>query len=167
MREFVLTYKVRWKTTQPKADIAVFEPNELSIYPGLQVVVITEPRDYEGLSVTNGSEQIATELMRQHGVGPFGTAYIEHYRDEFPRLNRELKKPSFDAVWYKWQIVDRAGRPGKITASSPKWSFLPYAAYYPVLLERLGEEVPEWLSRAMADEVGEMAITALGKGLPV
>jgi len=151
MKEIKLQYDVRRKPISQKADITVFEPNELPIYPGLQVVVITEPRDYEGLSVTNGSEYIATALMRKHGIGPFGTAYIEHYRDKWGERVREGDHPSFDAVWYKWKVVE-PGCPVKIAATSPLWHSLPYSPYYPVLLDALGEETPEYILAKIKQE---------------
>ena len=152
MKEYKLRYEVRWKAIPPEADVTVFEPNELPLFPGLQIVVISEPLNYEGLSVTHGSEHIATAMMRKYGVGPFGTAYVEHYRDEFPeRVSRAVQKPSFDAVWYKWLVVN-PGCPVKIEAQSPKWRSLPYYPYYVNFLEALKEPVPEWLPQKMLEE---------------
>lgn len=58
----------------------------------VRVAVFSElPRDeYEGLSVTNGAEHIATDLWKHLDIHPDRTIYVEHYPDERPALVRKI-----------------------------------------------------------------------------
>jgi hypothetical protein len=88
-----------------------------------RVVVYSEPsRDpqkYQGLSVTNGAEHIATALWEQLDVHPDRTVYVEHYPDERPAVIRESPyasksrldgAESFDLVTFEW-TNGKASRP--------------------------------------------------------
>jgi hypothetical protein len=48
---------------------------------GTSVVIATELPDYQGVSVTNGAEAIATQVCLRYGPDPGRTAFIEHYDD--------------------------------------------------------------------------------------
>jgi hypothetical protein len=152
VKKIELEYDVRWNTVTPRADCFVFEPNELyPLFPGMQVVVYSEPENYEGLSVTNGAEQIATALMRQYGIMPFQTCYVEHYSKAAAPWASPKSKPSFDVVWFTWVVVS-PGCPVKIEARKPEWKPLPFT-YYPALCDVLCEDVPDWIKVKVVDQI--------------
>ena len=81
---------------------------------GVSLILITQLEDgYEGLSVTNGIETIATEVVREYELAPAECVWVEHYdhRAEENR-NKIIPAESFDFVEFKW-VADRA--------CAPKW----------------------------------------------
>lgn len=71
------------------------------------VAVFAEPVEYEGLSVTNGAEKIATAVMESLETTPGRVIWIEHYPKE---LHWRKDKESFDVVTFCWE-EERASRP--------------------------------------------------------
>jgi hypothetical protein len=68
-------------------EVRVFDPTEAS--HGLPIVMLTEPNDNDGPSVTNSIEQIAAEVLtrytpEQDGLEP-PFVLVEHYPDRQPR----------------------------------------------------------------------------------
>ena len=43
-----------------------------------KVIILTEPEDNHGTSVTNGVEQIATRVLRDHGIDFHSVQFVEH-----------------------------------------------------------------------------------------
>jgi hypothetical protein len=124
---FTLHYDMAYKSIQPRCDIHVYDvaytehlPKEfLPVFSPTQVVVIAQPLDgYEGVSVTNGSEHIATELAAL-GYLPFETIYVELYPRE-PGMSdqeaEELHRPSYSLIRYEWD--------GNVKARRPQWRSL-------------------------------------------
>ena len=79
------------------------------------VVVLTEPPDNPGLSVTNACKDIATRVVQDFGINPQRTRFIEHYPEEkMTHHGREqVRKETFDEIFFTW---DRNGR-----AFVPMW----------------------------------------------
>lgn len=130
-KSFVLQFYSPNKSVQPKADIYVFEGDiDLSAIPEKtreraaipesveRVVVMSNNAHYQGISVTNACEHIASFLLRDHKIKPEGTLYVEHYASypETRYRNPLFEKPSFDLVRFEW----REGRL-KIGPRFPDW----------------------------------------------
>ena len=154
MRQFELVYEGHNKRSA-RCDITVFEPRELprELWPGCQIVILGEPHPYEGLSVTNAAERIAYKLLIEHGIGLFGgCVYVEHYTQEglSERASGKFCKPSFDVVRVKWggASIDTL-KPAMDRDAGYWWHPIPYA-FYPPLLEALGEPCPEWIQAKIA-----------------
>lgn len=85
------------------------------------VVVYAQPSsDYEGLSVTNGAERIATRLLHLKSktveFKPETTEYVEYYP---PDQDTE----SFSVVEFRWTEMARTSwNPKQLTATDPGWA---------------------------------------------
>jgi hypothetical protein len=151
VKKIELEYDVGHKEKY-EADVYVFEPNELyPLFPGMQVVVYSEPEGNEGYSVTNGAEQIVTALATFDGIGPFQMCYVEHYSEAAAPWASPKSKPSFNVVWFTWTVVGGC-LPFKYRAESPVWRPLPFT-YYPVLCDVLCEDVPDWIKVKVVDQI--------------
>lgn len=103
--DFILNYAMPHRSPEDQARIRLWENN------GKTICLISQMGpDYQGVSVTNGSEHIATELARNHGVSPSNTIYVEHY-PAFDNEDRKWGKPSFDIVSWTWTKDNRAMHP--------------------------------------------------------
>lgn len=154
-RHITLAYK-SFNGTDAQADITVIPPGVLPdwVFPGHRIVVIGEPSPpYDGLSVTNGAELIATALMRQYGIFPMTgpTIYIEYY-PRLPNLSegaaRDHHYPTLDVVLFRWEVA-QCRPPYKIEARLDEneyrgWLPLP-KCYWPYLLTALGAGIPDWV----------------------
>lgn len=65
-----------------------------------------------GTSVTNASEQIASEIVEKMDLTPSFCRFFETYG--------QYDNDTFDEISYKWQIED-----SKWKASEPDWTFAP------------------------------------------
>lgn len=67
------------------------------------VVIMTEPVDNPGRSVTNGVEELATLLRQEYNLEIPHTKWVEHYeRDGFDLETGEPSEDSFDWVGLTW-----------------------------------------------------------------
>src|SRR4051812_45083933 len=77
------------------------------------LVIATERNDNPGMSITNGAEELATQVVTDFSLDPLRTRFIEHYT---PYSYEQKKNPhdteTYDEVIFTWQ--------DKI-ASSPTW----------------------------------------------
>lgn len=80
--------------------------NVAGTYENSTVVVLAEPRHYEGMSVTNACEHIATEVVRKYGLNPHYCTWIEHYSAELDWRDKE----SFALINFNWKD-GQASRP--------------------------------------------------------
>ncbi len=81
------------------------------------VVVMTEPPDNPGMSITNAVEAVATQVGAREGLDPARTIWLEHYPDRHPPgMERDrMFDESYDLVRFAW-----AG----LTATRPAWKRL-------------------------------------------
>jgi hypothetical protein len=112
-------------------DVRVFEPTEAS--GGLPIVMLTEPNDNDGPSVTNTVEQIAAEVLtrytpEQDGFEP-PFVLVEHYPDRQPRgkdarWHDPFFSETFDLVTFEnWHLRRRVVRDRRLRLSfgTPDW----------------------------------------------
>lgn len=90
------------------------------IYEGTDqtIVVISEAADNPGMSVTNASKDIATQVVRAFNLDPARTRWIEHYPQEAWRYHgrEEIKPATYDEVFYSWRELE---------AREPGWQRIP------------------------------------------
>jgi hypothetical protein len=107
-----------WKRASGFCEVHIFEPTTRS--GGLPVVILTEPNDNHGPSVTNTLEQIAAEVLarylpEQDGLEP-PCLLVEHYPDRQPRRHHaryhdKFFGETFDLVSFaSWRRVLRWDR---------------------------------------------------------
>lgn len=73
-------------------------------------ILITELPDNDGMSITNASELIASEVCRRYDLRKVTTRWIEHYP---AAAWRESNRPeTFDEIRFMWDGY---------TASAPRW----------------------------------------------
>ncbi len=82
---------------------------------GRHVVIATELENSPGASVTNSAERWAEESVKEYGLSPVSTVFIEHYdrggtSREFPDGH------SFSTVSFRWS-ADRAEMPKWVHAT--------------------------------------------------
>lgn len=75
-----------------------------------------------GLSITNGSEKIATKVMEtiirpKFGMTPDRVTWIEHYEHDGEEARDPIRRPYYDTVTYDW--LQPNGHSFK--AISPSW----------------------------------------------
>lgn len=75
------------------------------------LVILEEMNGNQGMSVTNYSEELATELARKYRLDPAKTTWIEHYPKGL--WYREKDTPE------EWDVITYAWENGK--ASDPHW----------------------------------------------
>lgn len=91
-------------------------------------VICTQPWDNDGLSVTNGAEDIATKVCHARGISMDKLTWIEHYIGYNSKGKLEHR---FDLVVFEVISAEpHIGRPdGLPHFRRPKWSYLePLAA---------------------------------------
>lgn len=88
-------------------------------------VVMAEPLSYNGVSVTNAVEIVASEVVRRYNLNPGYCTFIEHYSSKLSWRSDE----SFAFVSFNWNN-------GK--ASSPDWRHTTRQ----LVEELIGREVP-------------------------
>ena len=86
-KTYTLYWKPSWQAIQATCGIEIFyhrcRTNDGEMIDRA-VVVMTEPPDNSGMSVTNGVEQIATAVAIANQLDPATTVWIEHYPDRHP-----------------------------------------------------------------------------------
>ena len=94
-----------------RCDIAIYE------HPHGTVVVMTEPPDNPGMSITNAVEAVATQVVAREGLDLTRTIWLEHYPDRHPpgMARDRMFDESYDLVRFIW-----AGP----VARSPVWKRL-------------------------------------------
>jgi hypothetical protein len=97
LRELEHVYQ-DWKSAQDQCRVSIYAGTEASLH--LPVVIVTNPNDNQGPSVTNTIEQIAAEILthylpQEDGVEP-QFVLVEHYPDRQPRgANARYHDPFF------------------------------------------------------------------------
>ena len=87
------------------------------------VVVLSEPEEESGTSVTNAAEHLATRIALHFNLDPLTTVWVEHYGEW-----REGGE-TFDFVTFTWESG---------VASSPKWCRTNRDAVEALIVERIG-----------------------------
>jgi len=84
------------------------------VLSGVVLVLMSQLEDgYQGLSVTNGVETIATEVCKEYDLKQAECVFVEHYDhrvDESRKVDSLIPDESFDFVEFKW-VADRACAP--------------------------------------------------------
>jgi hypothetical protein len=121
----ILHYKAYpWQgfTSACRVRIFLAQPTLPELHSG---VIVTELPENSGTSVTNAAETIATLVVRQYGLDPAHTVWVEHYPDRHPLQARceqvydanpdlpSIYDESFDLLTFEW---DGEG------AHHPKWT---------------------------------------------
>ncbi len=151
LRDFEYTFR-DWKNAEGRCQVRIFAGTEAS--SGLPVVMVTEPNDNAGPSVTNAMETLAPELLsrylpEQDGLEP-PFVLVEHYPDhQFDAAGAQRHDPflgeTFDLVSFEhWRSRPRWQGPRRGMMQSfgePQWRRTTRGD-----VERLiGEPLP-WLS---------------------
>ncbi len=64
-----------WKNCESLCRVQIFErANDCDF-----IIILTEPQDNPGVSVTNGCDQIVDTICRQRNIDPVDVIFIEHY----------------------------------------------------------------------------------------
>lgn len=92
LNNFCFHPSVRPNSTTDYADVHIYE----HVKDNKNVVIICEPVEYEGMSVTNGMTYIIDSLIK-NGYVDENDVFIEHY----PEGCYSEKEESFDIVRYK------------------------------------------------------------------
>jgi len=102
-------YKAPNKAIQPRCDLKVYRlgrGQEMFERRDTYVVVFAEPVGYEGVSVTNAAEYIATQVwaLSELRTGDYARVlWIEHYPPGALGHVRGLPEESFDLVTFDWE----------------------------------------------------------------
>lgn len=75
----------------------------------LTVLVVSEARDNEGMSVTNAADLIATLVAKQLRLDPHRVLWVEHYPVLY-KADQEIHEETFDLVTFEW-VEQQAGFP--------------------------------------------------------
>lgn len=84
------------------------------VQTGRKVVVLTEIAENRGMSITNASDHLATEICLHYDLNPDNTIWIEHYTPD--SYAGRGKDESFDLVRFGWDTSKRIA-----TAHDPDW----------------------------------------------
>jgi hypothetical protein len=102
----ILEYKAPWHGFVSRCGITIYRAKD-----GRDVVVATDLGFGSGLSVTNGAELIASEVVRRFGVRPWASVFVEHYP-----AGKGRNRDTFDFVDFaSWEGANASGvswRPG-------------------------------------------------------
>ena len=83
-------------TQDARVHVAVYDDVK---FPGRSVVILTEPNDNPGTSVTNGIEMIVQQVVQEYNLNPYNLTIIEHYP---PRQGRGIfGNETFDVVTFE------------------------------------------------------------------
>jgi hypothetical protein len=124
-----------WKNCEGRCHVSIFAGTPASC--GLPVVILTEPNDNAGPSITNSIEQLAADVLsrylpEQDGLEP-PCVFIEHYPDRQPRGPEALFHDpffgeTFDQVTFErwWPKLRRVGRRTELLLElgTPEWRHL-------------------------------------------
>lgn len=86
------------------------------------VVVLTEPPDNPGMSVTNAASRLAAEVLAAHGFEGRLPVFIEHYQDGMRGTPEDPQ--TFDLVTFRSHALSKhpALRRPTWYIGAPKWS---------------------------------------------
>lgn len=104
--DFSFKYVMRSKSIQPRCDLRIYEIGRGQPSASTKIVVFSEPTDgYQGVSVTNAAEIIASEVKAMmFGDTDIGhILWIEHYPKGSLGHVRGLPDESFDLVTFSWR----------------------------------------------------------------
>jgi hypothetical protein len=95
---FTLYHRPRYHARQAVCHVSVYQHRHGA------VVVMTEPRDNPGVSVTNAVESIATTVAIARRLDPATTVWVEHYPDRHPpgMEHDATFDESYDLVTFTW-----------------------------------------------------------------
>ncbi len=122
-RAYRLRYRPWRGAPEALCDIAVYR------YPHGTVVVMTEPPDNRGMSVTNAVETIAALVANAEEMAdPASVLWLEHYPDRHPKGRRgdPLFEEIYDMVELRWNRNSRGWVPTGVEGAgmfgaSPVW----------------------------------------------
>ncbi|MBN1180510.1 MAG: hypothetical protein JXD18_14975 [Anaerolineae bacterium] len=112
-------------------------------HPHGTVVVLTEPGDNPGISVTNAVEQIAAQVAMMDELDPAATVWIEHYPNRHPPglEDDSTFDETYDLVSFSWEM-DGTGR---LVPSRPVWKRLDAETAYRLMIGEV------WIDPANAE----------------
>ena len=114
----------------------------LDLAPGVVGLVLAEPPDYHGPSVTNNVQVAATLAARRLGLDPRRTVCLEHY----PAGNGGRDAATWDYVRFR---ATRAH--GEVTFTCPDWRPLRTPAQWRALAEAVGRPGAAWAACGFGD----------------
>ena len=103
------------------------------------VVILTEPEDNPGASLTNSAEEIAASVVSANALPTSRTVFIEHY--ESGARGTPEDPHTFDLITYSHadpEPVLRAGR-WRVELGEPSWSALDRASVETLIGEAVEE----------------------------
>ncbi len=96
------------------------------IADGVTVAVATELADNKGPSITNSAETLWCEVVKEYGLDPTTTYFVEHYP------HRGTEDETYDFVELHWYDDNTLAR-------HPKWRHVPRQEVEKLIGEPLGE----------------------------
>ena len=81
------------------------------------IVIFSELADNPGISVTNATEVLATEIANVYRLNRTTTRWIEHYDRNVYRHAGEGMTETFDEITYTWSLYG--------VATVPQWKRIP------------------------------------------
>lgn len=121
--DFYLTWKDR-KGIQSEHRVQIYEG--VNDYQGKQIVLVTEELGATGVSVTNGCDEIATELSKKQLFGK-NSVFIEHYERE-----TVIKVSKSIAVDHDLALVNFSWDETHKCYHSPKWQPFSIDQFYQI-----------------------------------
>lgn len=92
----ILVYRP-WTGVEARCRVRIFRRSNCA------VVIVSEVPDNPGMSVTNPAEVIATQVVRESGLDPRTTLWIEHYPDrKRPAQHDPVFQETWDLVTFQW-----------------------------------------------------------------
>lgn len=125
-------YPMEWASRgrEPNSvcEVAIFEGRGEEA--GKKVIILTEPENNPGMSVTNGVEKIATQVLRQNSLHHLDAVFVEHY----PKSAMHPKGETWDLVTLTWDCQGNAYR-------SPEWKHANWETVAPMIGASSREEI--------------------------
>jgi hypothetical protein len=114
--------------------VRIFEPDDEQ---DSFVVVLTEPPDNEGMSVTNAAEEIAAAVVLANALPTSRTVFIEHYEDGARGMPSD--PATFDLLTFSADDPEPVLRAGewRVELGEPSWSALDRATVEALVGEAL------------------------------
>ena len=99
--------------------VRIYEPRERDSF----VVILTEPPDNPGMSVTNAAEEIAAAVVKQNALPTSRTVFVEHY--ETGARGSKEDPHTFDLITFSPTDPEPVFRAGRWTMELGEPSWLP------------------------------------------